>query len=130
MASRIFDRLRGTLGRERVDITGSFQPNGANTTVLNIKGNGFTVVHAAAANTYTVTLQDSYFDYDSAWCDAQSATLGVGAQITVEPDVKTAKTIVISVFDTGSKAASNDLAFNANTRIHFGIRLKNTSGNY
>lgn len=127
MASRNFDNLQ-VLGKVRKDIGGSFQPNGANTTVLGLKGNGFTVAHTAGANTYTVTFQDSFPDYDFAWVKLQSATLGIGAQITVEPDVKTTRTLVIAVSNAG--VAANDLAFNSNTRVHFNVRMKNTSGNF
>lgn len=127
MANRNFNRL-DALGNKRVLLAGSFQPNGANATVLGVKGNGFTVAHTPGANTYTVTFQDAYFDYDSVSLDAQGGT-SLLVQVSTEPDVKVARTLVIAVY-SGGGTASNDLAFNANTRVHFQIMLKNTSGNF
>lgn len=127
MASRIFDQLQ-VLGKERKDITGSFQPNGASATVQGVYGRGFTVAHTPGANTYTVTLQDKYFGFDSCWAQFSGPT-AMSAQITAEPDVKNAQTITIGLFNTGGTAA-NDQAFNANTRVHFAIRVANTSGNF
>ena len=127
MASRIFDRLQ-VIGKERKDITGSFQPNGASTSVQNVYGRGFTVAHTAGANTYTVTLQDKFFGFDSCWVQVSGPTLML-AQITAEPDVKTAQTITIGLYSAAG-AAANDQAYNANTRINFAIRAVNTSGNW
>jgi hypothetical protein len=130
MASRIFDKFRGTLGKERVDIGGSFQPNGANVPVLNKKGNGWSAVHTLGGGDFVVTLEDSYVDYDWVWCKLQSPSVGIMVQLVAEPDVKTTKQLTFRVFDSSTKAAVTDPAFNANLRIHWCIRLKNTSGNY
>lgn len=127
MANRLFNRLEA-LGNKRVLIAGSFQPNGASATVLGVKGNGFTVAHTPGANTYTVTFQDAYFDYDSVSLDAQGGT-ALLVQVNAEPDVKTARSLVIAAY-TGGGTASNDLAFNANQRVHFQVMMKNTSGNF
>lgn len=118
------------LGYNRLDITGSFQPNGASTSVLNVKGNGFTVSHTAGTAIYTVKFADAWCDFDSFWAKLASATLGVAAQVTQMPDVTNNLTMVIQVFDGSTKAAINDMAFDANTWLNFGIRMKNTSGNY
>lgn len=127
MADRAaFANLR-CLGTRRVDLSGSFQPNGALAAVLNIKGRGFTVAHTPGGGLYTVTFEDRYFDFEGFWAKAASATLGVDAQVTVVPDVMTNRTMVITVFDTGTKAAINDVAFNANTWVSFGLRAKNTT---
>jgi hypothetical protein len=129
MASRIFDRLRGTLGKERVDIGGSFQPNAANAAVLSKKGNGWSAVHTPGGGVFVITLEDSYPDYDFAWCKLQGPSLGIDCQFTAEPNLTT-KQLTLTVFDTSTKAAVTDPAFNANQRIHFQSRQKNTSGNY
>lgn len=130
MASRIFDKLR-VLGKERVDITGSFQANGSATSVLNKVGNGFSVVHTAGTANYVVTLEDVFYGADSFWCQLSGPSLGIAAQIIAEPNL-TSKTFTISLYDTSTKASTSqiDLAVQANTRVHFGLRLKNTSGNF
>jgi hypothetical protein len=130
MASRMFDRLRGTLGKERVDIGGSFQPNGANAAVLNKKGNGWSAVHTPGGGVFVITLEDTFVDYDNLWCKLQSPNLGIECQFTAEPNVTSTKQLTLTVYDTSTKAAVTDPAFNANLRVHWGIRLKNTSGNY
>lgn len=127
MASRKFDWFQ-VLGSRRVMINGSFQPNGANATLLGIKGNGFTVAHTPGGNLYTVTLQDAYFDYDAITLDVQGGT-ALTLQLNAEPDVKVAQQFVMAVYTAGG-SASNDLAFNANQRVHFQAILKNTSGNF
>ena len=126
MASRIFDRLQ-VIGKERKDITGSFQPHGASTSVQKVYGRGFTVAHTAGANTYTVTLQDKFYAFDSCWAQVSGPTAML-AQITAEPDLN-AQTIVIGLYSAAG-AAANDQAYNANTRINFAIRAVNTSGNW
>lgn len=118
------------LGTNRVEITGSFQPNGASASVKNVKGNGFTVTHTPSSPTYTIQFQDAWCDFDSFWAKLSSATLGVAAQVTQMPDVTNNLTMVIQVFDGSTKAAINDMALDANTWLNFGIRMKNTSGNY
>lgn len=126
MAMLTFANLM-SLGKARVSLSGSFQPNGAATTVSNVKGRGFTVAHTAGANSYTVTLSDPYMDYDCVQLQIQSATLGQQVQLLSEPTVSTTKQFVIGLLDSGSKAAVNDAAFNANLRIHFTVVLKNSS---
>lgn len=130
MAARMFDRLRGTLGKERVDIGGSFQPNAANAAVLNKKGNGWSAVHTPGGGIFVVTLEDTYVDFDSVWCHLQSPNLGIQCQLVAEPTVATTKVLTFVIYDTSTKAAVTDPAFNANLRLHWGIRAKNTSGNY
>ena len=115
------------IGKERKDITGSFQPNGASTSVQNVYGRGFTVAHTAGANTYTVTLQDKFFGFDSCWVQVWPTLML--AQITAEPDVKTTQTIVIGHLQRGWRGGQRS-TFNANTRINFAIRAVNTSGNW
>ena len=127
MASRMFSRLQ-VLGNERKDLTGSFQPNGAATSVSNVFGRGFSVAHTAGTNTYTITLQDKYFNYDSCWVQASGPTL-LFAQVTAEPDVKNAQAITVGLF-TAAGAAATDQAFNVNQRVHFAIRVVNTTGNW
>src|SRR6476646_6908353 len=119
MASRIFDRLQ-VIGKERKDITGSFQPNGASTSVLGVYGRGFTVAHTAGANTYTVTLADKYFAFASCWVQVSGPTLLL-AQNNADPDVKNAQTFTIALYSSAG-AAANDQAYNANLRINFALR--------
>lgn len=126
MANANFECVR-TKGKARVSINGSFQPNGAATTVTGVKGVGFTVAHAAGANTYTVTFFDTFNDYDAIQLQIQSPTLGLQVQVLAEPTFSTTKQFVIGLLDSSTKAAVNDQAFNANTRIHFTVFLKNTS---
>ena len=127
MANRAFYEWQ-YLGARRVMIAGSFQPNGANTAVLGVKGNGFTVTHTPGGNLYTVQLQDAWYDYDSITFDAQGGT-ALWPQLNGEPDVKNAQQLVIAVYNGGGSAV-NDLAYNAQQRIHFKAILKNTSGNF
>lgn len=126
MANQVFDYLR-CLGKARVQIAGSFQPNGANTTILGQKGRGFTVSHAAGANTYTVTMLDVFPDYDGIQLQIQSPTLGLQVQLVAEATFNTTKQFTIALLDSSTKAAQNDQAFNANTRIHFLVTFKNTT---
>jgi len=128
MASRVFDRIMA-LGKARVVISGSFAPNGASTSVTSVKGNGFTVAHTAGGGVYTITLQDTYPDYDSIMVQYQG-TASLTAQVTAAPDVASAKTIVVTVFNPATGAAVVDPAANAATRIHFRAIMKNTSGNF
>lgn len=127
MATRLFSPLRG-IGKERVVLAGSFQPNGASTTVSGVKGVGFTASHTAGSNTYTVTLNDAYFDYDAVNLQIQSPVLGQQVQLVSESVVSgSTRSIVIGLLDSGTKTATNDQPFNANIRIHFLAILKNTS---
>ncbi len=126
MANANFECVRGP-GKARVFVAGSFQPNGAATTVSNVKGRYFTVAHTAGANTYTVTLADTFNDYDAIQLQIQSPTLGLQVQVLAEPTFSTTKQFVIGLLDSSTKAAVNDQAFQANTRIHFVVWLKNTS---
>lgn len=128
MASRVFECLR-QLGKARVEISGSFLPQGTGAiAAANWYGNGFTVARTGVG-VYTVTFADPYFGYDAAWADLESPTLGQAVQIIQEPDVRVTKTLVVAAFATSSGAAT-ELGPNANTRVHFGIRIKNTSGNW
>lgn len=126
MANRNFDPIN-VLGKSRVLICGSFRPNGADAPTSKT-GNGFTVDHVGGTNTYQVTLQDSYNGYDCVICSAESATAGVGAQLVLEPTVTGPG--VFSVGVTTGGAASNDLAADTDTRIHFIAVLKNTTANF
>lgn len=127
MATRLFSPLRG-IGKERVVLAGSFQPNGAATTVVGMKGVGFTVSHTPGSNMYTVLLNDPYFDYDAVTLQIQSPTLGQQVQLVSESVVSgSSRSIVIGLLDSGLKTGTNDQPFNANIRIHFLILLKNTS---
>src|SRR6476659_4732910 len=127
MASRIFDGLQ-VIGKERNDITGSFQPNGASTSVQKVYGRGFTVAHTAGANTYTVTLQDKFFGFDSCWVQVSGPTLML-AHIAGEPDVTTPQTITIGLYSAAGPPGGH-LAYNANTRINFAIPPVRVSGNW
>lgn len=131
MASRIFDNL-WVLGKNRVKLTGSFKPNGSSAPT-SVKGNGFTVARTGTG-VFTVTFQDAYNDFDNIWCMLQCATLGKMAQVTSETILSTPGvpgTLVITTYDAaaiGSGAA--DLAAASATRVHFGVTMKNTSGNF
>jgi len=129
MANSVFDFLR-TRGRYRVDIAGSFQPNGANTAVTNVNGRGFSVVHTAGTANYVVTLTEPFYGYDGIIVSLQSPTLGQDAQLISEADVLTTKQFTVAVYDSGTKAGITDMAANANTRVHFFARLKNTTVNF
>lgn len=132
MASRNFTDLQ-TLGKDRKVITGSFKPNGITAPVVaSNKGVGWTVARTGVG-LFVVTFQDAYNAYDSAWAYLASATLGKLAAFTVEPTANggagVAGTMTIQLYDSATQAAEEQAAA-TNTRVHFGIMLKNTSGNF
>lgn len=71
MASRRFDNLQ-TLGMKRVQLTGSFRPNGTGS-VLDVTGLGFTVARTSTG-LYTVTFADIYHSFVGAIAGMRVAT--------------------------------------------------------
>lgn len=130
MASRKLQQETGGLDSGIVTLQGSFAPNGASALVAaNTKGAGFSVVRTSAG-LFTVTLVDRFMALNAADCSLQLASgddkvvqFGVCA---VAPTA--ANTIQIRVWDI-SGAAVSDIAADANNRIHFMLKLKNSSVN-
>lgn len=126
MANRSWRELSGALDQGIVLIQGSFAPNGASAvSSASNSGAGWSVAHSATGQ-FTVTLQDQYVAMVSADASLQLASpddkmLQFGAI-----DVTSAGTIVINVWDISS-AGLADIAANAGNRIHFSLRLRNST---
>jgi hypothetical protein len=115
------------LNRGEVSICGSFAPNGSSALVAASQlGIGFTVARTSAG-LFTITLQDSWVSLLSATVTVQLAT-AADIQLQVgTTDVVTAKTIQVRAVD--STGTVQDIAANANNRIHVNLRLKNSTTN-
>jgi hypothetical protein len=122
MANRLFQQFQGTLDKGVVMLQGSFAPagTGAPTTV---RGKGFSVARTSAG-LFTVTLQDKYQHLISGDIQIQLAT---GADLKGQfgaIDVSSAKTVQIRVL---AVAVATDIAADANNRVHFSLKLKNST---
>lgn len=159
MANRRFDRPY-TIGVRRIWIAGSFATNGSsNPVAANVRGLGFGyapvngamaayttsrgtltssagIVHTATGK-YTMTLDDSYQDFDSiqATMQANSDPSGshfyqTGTGTTANFDSATsAPTIVFYVYDVVALALV-DLAAATNNRVHFAMQLRDSTERY
>src|SRR5438309_1378432 len=124
MANRNFDHLQ-VLGKGIKEIAGSFAPNGTSSLdQTQVKGRGFSVLRTGVG-TFTVTLQDKYVDLQSAHTDLALHAAGPNWAQFGDIDVVSAKTVVIRTVD-GSGAAV-DVAAQAFNRVHFTLKLRNSS---
>ena len=128
MASRKWQQEEGGLDSGIVTLQGSFAPNGASALVsTSTKGAGFSVVRTSVG-LFTITLVDKYIGLNEGQCSLQLATaddkIVQFGEIAVSPSATA--TIQIRVWDI-SGAAVSDIAADANNRIHFALKLKNSS---
>ena len=117
MAERNFDFLE-TIGRKKRVLAGSFAPDTANPPTA-IRGSGYSVVRTAQG-VFTLTFANSYAELTAAVASVQLATGAAReAQIgTYTPATSSAAaTLVIRVLDNA--AAAQDIAADANNRVHF-----------
>lgn len=116
------------LNRGEVIICGSFAPNGASAVAATSNlGIGWSVVRTSAG-LFTVTLEDSWVSLTSAQVSLQLATVAAVAVQLGTIDVVTAKTVEIRALSS-SAGTVTDVAADANNRIHFELRLKNSTTN-
>jgi hypothetical protein len=153
MANRNFD-TGWTIGKRLIDITGSFGTNGAsNPVAANVKGFGFGYapvgnvmtlqtsipvrpgitttpgIVRSATGTYVITLDDSYLDHQVFSCDLQVASASANwaqpgpiANMGVSGQAPNFTVIVIN-----SSGTPQDVAANANSRVHFFIQLRDST---
>lgn len=125
-ASRAFRPTARVLNPGEIVISGSFAPNGASAVDNTANaGVGWTVARTSTG-LFTITLQDAYLALNSATAQLQLAAADDKAVQIGVADVASAKTVQIRVYDT-SGAGVADVAANANNRIHFQLRLRNTT---
>lgn len=126
MASRTFHKIQ-TLGKEIKEIAGSFAPNSSSAVAATSrKGKGFTVARTSTG-LFTVTLVNKFYDIIEAQATLQLATADdkycqVGS---IAATANAARTIQIRVMDV-SGAAVADVSANANNRINFTIKCRNS----
>lgn len=126
MANRNFATIQA-LDRGVKIIEGSFRPNGASAVdASQNQGIGWSVARTSQG-LFTVTLQDKYVSLISASADLQLAVAADRKCQLGSIDVTSAKTVEIRVID--SAAAVQDVASDANNRVHFCLMLKNSTVN-
>jgi hypothetical protein len=127
MANRNLTRSQ-VLNRGEVIICGSFAPNGAGAVdAASNKGIGWSVARTGVG-AFTVTLEDKWIAVLSGQAQLQlAAVAGQVAQLGAT-DVTSAKTVEVRVVDTATGLTA-DVAADANNRIHFELRLKNSTTN-
>lgn len=122
MAARNYAPLR-SLNREEVVISGSFAPNGSSAVAAtSCSGLGWSVARSGVG-VFTVTFSDKFASYISATATLQLAA-SANSQVQVGTVDLAAKTMVLRTITAGSDA---DIAANANNRINFVIRFRNSA---
>lgn len=112
-----------SLNTKSIRLSGSFAPNGSSALVATSTfGRGFTVVRTSQG-LFTITLAEKYVRLRSAQLCIQKASAGIGFVQLGEVDVSSAKTIQIRIVD--ELGAVQDLAADANNRVHFDFDLSN-----
>lgn len=119
MASRQFHTVQSANPEVKV-IEGSFAPAGTGAPT-DVNGKGFTVARTGVG-TYLITLANKYAKFLSGTATMQLAT---GADIV--PQLGTysasARTLVLRL---QAAAVATEVAADANNRVHFTLRFKNT----
>lgn len=117
MANRLWSKIL-TRGRNRKLIAGSFAPAGAGA-VTAVRGSGFSVARTGAG-VFTVTLQDSYADLESADATVQlSAAANMKAQVGSYSAAN--RTLVIR---TIAGAVETDIGADPVNRVNFQLVMK------
>lgn len=112
-----------SLNTNDVLIEGSFAPAGAGTPTA-VKGRGYTVVRTSQG-LYTITLADKFVELQ---CGKVSLQLAAAAARSVQigaVDVSSAQTVQVRVID--GAGAVQDVAADANNRVHFSLTLTQRS---
>lgn len=122
MANRDFKTIRA-LSRGLNIVNGSFAPQGSSAPA-SVLGIGFSVVRTSQG-LFTITLQDKYISLQSGDCQLQLATAADRRCQLGSVDVVSAKTVQVRVVD--SAGAVQDVAADANNRVHFTLVLKNST---
>ncbi len=113
------------LNRGEVIICGSFAPNGTGAIdAASNSGIGWSVVRTDVG-LFTVTLQDKWVGLFSGQVSVQLAAGGARAAQFGAIDVVSARTVVIRT--VGADGSPGDIDANANNRIHFELRLRNST---
>lgn len=122
MASRNFHNVQST-SPEVKEIDGSFAPAGTGAPT-DVNGKGFTVARTGVG-TYLITLSNKYPKLLAA-----TATMQMASATDIVPQFGTydaaAKTLVLRL---QAAAVATEVAANANNRVNFVLKFKNTSGN-
>lgn len=122
MASRLFHRIQ-TLTREVVEIAGSFAPAGTGAPTA-VRGHGFTVARTSAG-LFTITFESKFPSYIHADAGLQLAS-GDDKFAQVGAVDLAARTMQVRIWDI-SGAAVADVSADANNRVNFTIKFRNTS---
>ncbi len=113
------------LNRGEVVICGSFAPNGTGAVdAASNAGTGWSVARTNVG-TFVVTLQDKWVGLFSGQVSVQLASGGGRAAQLGAIDVASAKTVLIRV--VGVDGSPADIDADANNRIHFVLRLRNST---
>lgn len=125
MADRYWNPTTRSLLVGRVDIMGSFAPNGSGAVASSsVNGKGFTVSRVSAG-LFRVQLANQFPKLIAATVSLQLAA-GDDKAVQLGTYNATSKTVDIRVWDT-SGAAETDVAANANNRIHFNLTFSNST---
>lgn len=125
MGARTYQDIK-TIGRNRVQIQGSFAPaaGGAPTAIV---GAGVESVVRTAQGVFTVTLRDVWNQ-----CDSAIATLQLNAaaarHIQIGAITLAARTVVIRVIDAAG--AEQDVAAHAQNRVNFELIMRHGRQEY
>jgi hypothetical protein len=113
------------LNRGEVVICGSFAPNGTDAVdAASNTGTGWSVARTGVG-IFVVTLQDKWVGLFSAQVSVQLSSGGARAAQLGDIDVASAKTVLIRT--VGADGSPADIDANANNRIHFVLRLRNST---
>lgn len=123
MASRVFSELK-TLGRRRVQIDGSFAPNGSSAlAAAGVKGEGFAVEYVSTG-LYLITFTDKYVDVISKTSGLQLSTADNRSLQFGDYDADASTLAIRSVDEDGTV---QDIAADANNRISFSVVFSDTT---
>jgi hypothetical protein len=128
MADRTF-KLPRVLDKKVYIYAGSFAPNGSSAvSASSRKGLGFSVARTSQG-VFTVTLDDAFPSSTYLLSATASLQLASGSLAARRCEIgavsTTSKTYVISVVD--GSAAAQDVAADANNRINFVLKFKNST---
>lgn len=112
-----------SLNTKSIRLSGSFAPNGSSALVATSTfGRGFTIARTSQG-LFTITLAEKYVRLRCATISIQKVSAGIGFVQLGAVDVSSAKTIQIRIVD--ELGAVQDLAADANNRVHFDLDLSN-----
>lgn len=114
------------VGKDRVLVNFSFAPNGTSAvSAASNKGQGVTSVTRNSAGKFTLLLDDTWGQLDSATGTLQLAT-AADQFVQIGTYTAASKTLVVRIWDV-SGAGVADVAANANNRVNLKLVFRNTA---